>query len=216
MEEQIVSKMVEKGNIFYIIQIKDTNLAKRISREELIKKNRELVEQYEKNHSNPFLKKKRKIPDFANKNTNEDISSEETQRIHRNSKIKKEKKLSHKPNRKIESIQKNIIEQNKMKSYSMSNIKERIIPKNNNYRKFKEDIIPYEREGVLLTDKPLKILNVGYKNRTDKTLYCLVEWEQQQNINILESIVECDKIKKQYPLLLLEFYESKLIFLDGD
>ena len=98
----------------------------------------------------------------------------------------------------------------------MSNIKERIIPKNSNYKKFKEDIIPYEREGVLLTDKPLKILNVGYKNRTDKTLYCLVEWEQQQNINILESIVECDKIKKQYPLLLLEFYESKLIFLDGD
>ncbi len=72
----------------------------------------------------------------------------------------------------------------------------------------------YEREGVLLEDIPKRILNVGYKNRNDKTLYCLVEWRQREAIRILDSIIETKKIKATYPNLLIDFYESKLVFLD--
>ena len=72
----------------------------------------------------------------------------------------------------------------------------------------------YERDGVLLEDTPIKILNVGYKNRNDKTLYCLVKWKQTDNIRILDSIIETNKIKKTYPELLIEFYENRIIFLE--
>ena len=72
----------------------------------------------------------------------------------------------------------------------------------------------YERQGVLLEDTPKEILNVGYKNRNDKTLYSLVRWKQSKNIKILDSIVENKKIRQIYPQLLIDFYESKIIFLE--
>ena len=101
-----------------------------------------------------FLRKKRKIPDFANKNTNEDISSEETQRIHRNSKIKKEKKLSHKPNRKIESIPKNTIDKSK-------NIKKKIKTNNSIGYKLNNNKIQKQNEFYLKhrMNKMIQILN---------------------------------------------------------
>jgi hypothetical protein len=89
-----------------------------------------------------------------------------------------------------------------------------------NEKSSKREIIKnklFEREGVFLEDTPKRILNVGYKNRDDKTLYCLVEWQQQSdNIRILDSIIENKKIKKKYPNLLIDFYESRLVFLEDE
>ena len=70
----------------------------------------------------------------------------------------------------------------------------------------------YEREGTFLNDSPLKILNVGTKNSYDKNLFCLVRWKQNKDIRILDSVIDIKKIKKACPELLIDFYESKLIF----
>ena len=71
-----------------------------------------------------------------------------------------------------------------------------------------------EREGVLSKDTPHKILNVGYINEDEKNLYCLVEWKQSDNIKISDSIIKNSQMKKAYPELLIDYYESKIIFLD--
>ena len=96
----------------------------------------------------------------------------------------------------------------------MNNIKENITNNRNLKNYIRSNKL--QREGYLSNDIPLKIINVGYKNRSERKLYCLVEWKQQENIRILDSVVECEKIREKYPYLLLDFYESKLIFLDGD
>ena len=93
---------------------------------------------------------------------------------------------------------------NKMKYYSEKSENKSEIKKN---KKF-------ERPGVLLEDEPLRILNVGYKDINDKTLYSLVEWKQQPNIRILDSIIENKKIKQTCPELLIDYYESKIVFLE--
>jgi len=71
----------------------------------------------------------------------------------------------------------------------------------------------FERDGTLLDDVPVKILNVGTKNRNDTNLFCLVRWKQtNKDIRISDSIIDIKKIKKACPELLIDFYESKIIF----
>ena len=72
----------------------------------------------------------------------------------------------------------------------------------------------YERDGVLFQDTPMKIINVGYRNKENKTLYSLVRWKQSGSARILDSIVENTKIRKECPDLLIDYYESKIIFLE--
>ena len=97
-----------------------------------------------------------------------------------------------------------------------NNLKLKILIININ-KNYKEDTIAFnEREGQLLCDTPKKVLNVGYKNRSDKKLYCLVEWKQVAKVLILDSIVECERLKENYSNLLLDFYESKSVFLDDE
>ena len=58
-------------------------------------------------------------------------------------------------------------------------------------------------------------MNVGKKNKNDKKLYYLVKWKQTNDkIRILDSIIETNKINKKNPELLIDYYESKIIFLD--
>ena len=219
MEEKIMFEIPENNSVYYMVKMKDSSLPRRISRDELIKRNRKLVEQYEKQFkksANPFLKRKREAPD-SNRNNSEDISSDETQHIHHNIKNKKEKKNSHSPNNKFNGIQQRIIPNNDKNEFSFMNThKEKSPPNITCIKSFKEDKKMFEREGSLLQDIPISVINVGYKNRSEKKLYCLVKWRQKENIRILDSIVECEKMRKEYPLLLLDFYESKLVFLDGD
>lgn len=219
MEGKILFKNEEDGIIYYMVKIKDSKIPIRISRDELIKKDRELVEKYEKNSSIPFINKKRKLQDKNDENYSQDNSSEETKHIHRYNKIIQEKNFYDKQNKKINNNREYIIKNNnnEIKSTSMNNInKDRIIQNNNCFKKYNGNNKLFEREGVLSIDIPSKIINVGYRNRSERKLYCIVEWEQKENIKILDSIVECEKIREKYPYLLLDFYESKLIFLDGD
>ena len=102
---------------------------------------------------------------------------------------KENKKIHHKQN----SFDYNFDDNNDMNDFSMSS--------------------KFEREGILLDDIPLKILNVGTKNKNDKNLFCLVRWKQSnKDIRILDSIIDINKIKKACPGLLIDFYESKIIF----
>ena len=90
MDEKILFKIEEGGIVYYMIKNKKSKLPIRISRDELIKRNRALVEKYEQNSSVPFLNKKRKISGANIENTSKDNSSEETQHIHRYNIINKE------------------------------------------------------------------------------------------------------------------------------
>ena len=219
MEEKIVHKMEDNNIVYYLVKIKDSYLLKKISREELMKKNKKLIDEYElgKKDINTFINKKRKNTDSNKDSSDNDLSSEETQRMHFNNKNKNEKKIESKLKSKLK---KELIIDNK-KNNNFNNIKEKVMNNKENIinkKNYKEDYLKlYEREGKLLVDKPKKILNVGYKNRSEKKLYCLVEWEQNEEyIRIIDSIIECDRIKKEYPYLLLDFYESKLVFLDEE
>ena len=55
MDEKILFKIEEGGIVYYMIKNKESKLPIRISRDELIKRNRALVEKYEQNSSVPFL-----------------------------------------------------------------------------------------------------------------------------------------------------------------
>jgi len=118
--------------------------------------------------------------------------------------VKRNKKENNKENKDRNKINEIFNGKNKMKYYSEKSENKNEIKKN---KKF-------ERPGVLLEDEPLRILNVGYKDINDKTLYSLVEWKQQPNIRILDSIIENKKIKQTCPELLIDYYESKIVFLE--
>ena len=107
---------------------------------------------------------------------------------------------------------------NDMDIFSSSDDKnEKSINKNKEVEIIKNNISSiYEREGTLLSDTPIKILNIGYKNRNEKKLYCLIKWKQKNGIKILDSIVEYEKIKEGNPLMLLDYFETRIFFLDGD
>ena len=192
-----------------MVKIRGSNLMKKISREDLLKKNKKLVEEYE--NRKLFINKKRKVNEPDKNNSNNDISSEETQLIHKRNKNKIEKKII---KQQLKQNQKKLINNdaiNKMKQSKIKNID------NNINKNYKEDTTAFnEREGKLLYETPKKVLNVGYKNRSDKKLYCLVEWKQVGKVLILDSIVECERLKENYSNLLLDFYESKLVFLDDE
>ena len=117
---------------------------------------------------------------------------------------KKKKKENNKENKDRNKMSEILNGKNKIKYYS-----EKSENKNETIKtKF------FEREGVLLEDTPVKIINVGYKNRNDKTLYSLVKWKQKENIKILDSIIENKKIRQICPELLIDYYESKIVFLE--
>jgi len=118
--------------------------------------------------------------------------------------VKRNKKENNKENKDRNKINEIFNGKNKMKYYSEKSENKNEIKKN---KKF-------ERPGVLLEDEPLRIINVGYKDINDKTLYSLVEWKQQPNIRILDSIIENKKIKQTCPELLIDYYESKIVFLE--
>ena len=216
MEGKILFKNEEDGVVYYMIKYKDSKIPIRYSRDELIKINRELVEKYEKKLTIHFINKKHKLPEKNDENNSQDNSSEETKYIHRNNKINQEQNFFGVQNKKVNINLKYIKRNNDINKEvsNMNNIKEVNRNNNNLINVIKNKKL--QREGYLSNDVPLKIINVGYKNRSERKLYCLVEWKQKENIKILDSIVECEKIREKYPYLLLDFYESKLIFLDGD
>ena len=217
MEENILRKIVENDNVYYLVKLKESKIYRKIARIELIKRNKKLCEDYESKHRNiePFINKKRKKSDSNGDNKSKDISSEETQRIHSSNKINVNKKFGPNPKNKSNPFQKKefILNGKNKENINNKSIKENFIPNDNNDSKiYKEDIKKF-RDGTLLTESPKKIVNVAYKNRSEKKLYCMVEWEQQKDIEILDSIVEYEKIKEEYPKLLVDFFESKLVFL---
>ena len=265
MVKEILYHTFENGVIYYLLKEGSSKICTKISRDELIKKDKNLCLEYEKKNS-INIDKKNENQDLNEENS-EDISSEETQRIHNNYKNKKKEKnideeadkkkgilqkllqkkrkikiskenpIS-KNDKKILNINSNIAQKpvsksisressnifneikipNDMDKFSSSDDKnEKSINKNKEVEIIKNNISSiYEREGTLLSDTPIKILNIGYKNRNEKKLYCLIKWKQENGIKILDSIVEYEKIKEGNPLMLLDYFETRIFFLDGD
>ena len=72
----------------------------------------------------------------------------------------------------------------------------------------------YEEKGNLKKDVPEEIINVGKINKFDKELYCEIKWKKgKDGIRKKNTIVKTNEIKELYPKMLIEFYESKIIFL---
>ena len=62
----------------------------------------------------------------------------------------------------------------------------------------------------IIIEKPTKILGM---KREKNELICLVEWESKDNVNKNKSIVKYEFFKKQYPLIVLDFFEKRLKFV---
>ena len=240
--EEVLSKIVLNDDLHYLIKFKGEKKHKLVEKNRLTKSEIKLCENIllnkkrkisddifsEKSKSIKKIKKgnikrkddleKSKSPKKYKKRDNKKGDNESNNNsslssfsiLKRNQKIKKQNKENNNKysNKNISSDSDNSnISENKSKS---ENISESENESESEIKKTQK----YEREGVLLEDKPQKILNVGHKNRNDKTLYSLVRWKQSKNIKILDSIVENKKIRQIYPQLLIDFYESKIIFLE--
>ena len=228
--EDVEAKITINDKIHYLIKYKDSTMAQLIEENELSESTKEICKNY-------LLKRKRKKSE-ENGNINKDSSKSKSKNNKKKIINKKDNKDEDSSNNfslfsmsdlKIKKVKEKRKEKEKIKQL----IKKGNNKENHNENKInyfsdsnsddksesigKKDLITkkeYEREGVLLTDSPEKIINVGHKNQNDKNLYSLVRWKQQKNIKILDSIVENKVIGKVYPQLLINFYESKLIFLD--
>ncbi len=109
-----------------------------------------------------------------------------------------------------------------LKRNSNSDLKE-IVIENNLPSSSEEELISisdfiievdYEEKGDLSKDIPEKIINVGKINKSSKELYCEIKWKKgKDGIQKKNSIVKTSEIKELYPKMLIDFYESKIVFL---
>jgi len=239
--EEIITKITLNDKVNYLIKYKDEKYHKLVEEDNLSTSEKKYCENYylnkkrrennilEKTKSSKFTNKIKKDKDDDdddedddennnnNNNNNLSISSynslsnkKETKKKKNKNKIKKEENKENKDKNKNKDKDK---DKDKDKGKDKEIFKERNkINKSENKYELKTKI--FEREGILLEDKPVEIINVGYKNRNDKNLYSLVKWKQNDSIRILDSIIENTKIRKVCPELLIDFYESKILFLD--
>ena len=219
--EEVTAKIELNDNLHYLIKFegeknhrlieenKLTKLEKKICENILLNRKRKNSDDIGmKNSKSPKKYQKRNNKREDNESYNNSSSSSFS-----NIKVKQKKiKTQNKENNNIYS-NKNLSSGNDSDSISENKSKSENIIESESQSK-KEKTKKYERQGVLLEDTPKEILNVGYKNKNDKTLYSLVRWKQSKNIQILDSIVENKKIRQIYPQLLIDFYESKIIFLE--
>ena len=70
------------------------------------------------------------------------------------------------------------------------------------------------QKGELGKDEPQEIVNVGRIKKSDKELYCEIKWKRGINgIQKENSIFKTRRVKELYPKMLVDFYESKIVFL---
>ena len=223
-------KITINDKIHYLIKYKDSSLAKLIEENELSKPEidfctnfllrKRLKTEENLNKENSKSKSKNNKKKINNKKDNKDEDSLNNYSLFSMSDIKTAKKKESQKVKEKEKKKKEIKREKDKENHNENEynfFSDSMNAEKSESKSEKEKIIKnksYEREGILLEDIPEKIINVGHKNKNDKTLYCLVKWKQQKNIRILDSIVENKKIKQICPHLLIDFYESKIMFLD--
>ena len=197
--EEIVASILLNDKMNYLIRYRGDRIPMLVEEDNLTKSEKEACKKYEKSKLN---KKRKKSDNQFSEFSNQEIKKVFDNDDNANSSIKSSvfSESNKKEKKKINKKEKNKENINENKKEKKS--------KNNGIKKL------YEREGSLIQDVPLEILNVGLKNRNEKNLYSLVRWKQPANIKLLDSIVENNRIKKEYPNLLIDYYESKIIFLD--
>ena len=190
--EEIITTVTINDKVSYLIKYKEQRLPQLKEEDKLTKSEKEACRKYDET----LLNKKRKKSDYS--------FSESIKNIYDNDKEDYENS----------SIQSSIFSNNYKKSKKKDKKNEQNKENKSENKKNGIKTKIYEREGCLAQDKPLKILNVGYKNRIDHNLFSFVRWKQHGNIKLLDSIVENKKIRKEYPELLIDYYESRMVFLD--
>ena len=234
--ERIEDKYILNNTVNYIVKYKNRKICVSVTFDQLNKKEQKFIRKYEKllnqkreKESNNCSKYDSIMPQIKEKKYKKDGKSILPQNKKKKNKNEEEsiipqaKKMKYKNDEESEnsqSLSHHKIENKFNKKYKDNNHKEskKIYQKQNsfNYNFGNNNDFSmsskFERDGTLL-DSPLKILNVGTKNMDDKNLFCLVRWKQtNKDIRILDSIIDIEKIKKAYPDLLIDFYESKIIF----
>jgi len=235
--EKIEDKYILNNTVNYIVKYKNMKTFMSVTFDQLNKKEQKFIRKYEKllnqkreKELNNYSKYDSIIPQIKEKKYKKDgksILPQNKKKKYKNEKesiISQVKKMKYKNDEESEnsqSLSHHKIENKFNKKYKDNNNKEskKIYQKQNSFdynfgnnNDFSMSS-KFERDGILLDDSPLKILNVGTKNMNDKNLFCLVRWKQtNKDIRILDSIIDIEKIKKAYPDLLIDFYESKIIF----
>ena len=197
--EEIVTSILLNDKMNYLIRYRGDRFPTLVEEDNLTKSEKEACKKFDESMLN---KKRKKSDNQFSESSNQEIKKVFDNDDNSNSSIKSSvfSESNKKEKKKINKIEKNKENKNKNENQKKS--------KNNGIKKL------YEREGSLIQDIPIKILNVGLKNRDETNLYSLVRWKQPENIKLLDSVVENDRIKKEYPNLLIDYYESRIIFLD--
>ena len=229
--EEVVGTLERNSTLFYIIKFSGMNLPmsveenklteheKKICEKSLLNQKRKSQENTHSENSKSANKNKKRSNKKDNSSFNSSSLFNKKTKKKKNKKeqnLEKENKYKYKYNKHNNNNNDSEIDNNSQRDNNDSiDNNERDNNSESNSKSEEPKTNKYERTGVLLEDTPIKILNVGYKNRYDKNLYCLVKWKQSGKVRILDSIVENKKIKQICPQLLIEFYESRIIFLDN-
>ena len=83
--------------------------------------------------------------------------------------------------------------------------------------KYKKETEPVEiklpKEGSLEYDTPISIIDAKQHKDLHDQILCLVEWSERKDASKPENSYCTNKeLKKKFPMLLCEFYESRLKF----
>ena len=183
--EKIIDILYLQDGLNYHIKYKDIKRPKLVNEKDLTEIERKYCENFKKS----FLNKKRKKDNNSSNNI-------------------------HSLKNKTMKINNDVINYDSSSSISENKRKEKYNKIENDSNNSEIQTKDFEREGFIYEDSPLKILNVG-KIKNDNSLYCLVKWKQTNDeIRILNSLVDTKKMRKRYPNLLIDYYESKITFLD--
>ena len=87
----------------------------------------------------------------------------------------------------------------------------------NNETILKDENTEITLKGTIDSDIPQKIINAKILNDLDININCLVKWKPRQDGYVPEpDWISSKLLKSKYPLVLFEFYESRIKFPKKD
>ena len=209
-----INRQIKLNNKTYYSVILKGETIPRIIEDNLIHSKEEINQDIQ----NTFLNQKRE-------NSSTSINIEKAKKLKKFKEIiiKKEKikdnnetstgRISYTMKKKYKSEKKNFVQKYQIKN----NLNEKDFTLNEDYYDTKmtnNDVNVDAEKGELGVDEPLEIVNVGRMNRTDKTLYCEIKWKMSKNgIQKDNTIIKTSDFLLFYPKLLINYYESKIIFM---
>ena len=211
--EEIIKKIKFKNSIYYLALFKGEKKSRLVKKEdsfpekansdnEIINKNKNFLKRKRfRSHSLGIKKEKLKSTKVIKNIVLTDDESLDFKGISMyHIKFKKEKDIMSKnPIKKNTKREKYIKDKNTLHYASSKSSEETLEPEN--------------EKGEIGVDEPLKIVNVGKLSKNDKNLYCEIKWKASKNgIQKNNTIIKTSEFLVFYPKLLINYYESKIIF----